>query len=525
MKQSSRKDLLSKFLDIGVFEDLYQIANNEIREVAVLLKKLKKEDFSTKLADNETEYKDTEKELKLLTTQLKKLDNVIETLSEEYSELLKEFKTVNTTVTDIEQLETDLQVLVESKSTLTETKKTSQDELNTFKSELIQFQDVLPTQEQQTEIRTNYSKVIHCDDCIKDLQEEIDKLELEIKHKEAKLEKLEEHEYDPNCEYCTNNVFVQDAKDTEQELVEDNVLITSLYEQQETFIESKNNFPDAVSKFEGLTELLKLIENKETEITNTEQNLTLLDSNLDNVIKDIATNNRDQQEYRNNEEAIKFNKNHTIIVDKHKSVLDSNKTQKAILNSDIIVKSGEVKVYEKTKQDILDKLEELSQLETQYEAYEIYLKSIKRDGVPYTLMSTALPRIEQEVNNILTQLTDFTIMFQTDGKNINAYIVYDENNFWLLELTSGMEKFISSLAIRHALTSVSNLPRPNFIAIDEGLGNLDSTMLNQMFLMLDYLKSQYDFLIMISHIDATRDMVDKQISINKVDGFSNISYS
>ena len=66
MKQSSRKDLLSKFLDIGVFEDLYQIANSEIREVAVLLKKLKKEDFSTKLSDNETEYKETEKELRKL---------------------------------------------------------------------------------------------------------------------------------------------------------------------------------------------------------------------------------------------------------------------------------------------------------------------------------------------------------------------------------------------------------------------------------------------------------------------------
>ena len=89
MKQSSRKDLLSKFLDIGVFEDLYQIANSEIREVAVLLKKLKKEDFSTKLSDNETEYKETEKELKLLTTQLTVLDNTIETLSDEYSELLK----------------------------------------------------------------------------------------------------------------------------------------------------------------------------------------------------------------------------------------------------------------------------------------------------------------------------------------------------------------------------------------------------------------------------------------------------
>jgi len=208
MKQSSRKDLLSKFLDIGVFEDLYQIANSEIREVAVLLKKLKKEDFSTKLSDNETEYKETEKELKLLTTQLTVLDNTIETLSDEYSELLKEFKTVNTTATDIDQLEQDMIGLLEVESLLTEQGKTLQSELTTSKEDLIQFQDVLPTENEQTEIVKDYSKVTLCDDEINNLQIQIDKLELEIKHKETKLEKLEEHEYDPNCEYCTNNVFV-----------------------------------------------------------------------------------------------------------------------------------------------------------------------------------------------------------------------------------------------------------------------------------------------------------------------------
>ena len=525
MKQSSRKDLLSKFLDIGVFEDLYQIANNEIREVAVLLKKLKKEDFSTKLAENETDYKTSTSELKVLEKEMFNKNRFIETVTDEHNNLLKRFITLTTTATDIDQLEKDMAVLLEAESLLTDEGKRLRDELELIKSELDQFKEVVPTQEQQTEIRTNYSKVIHCDDWIKDLQEDIDKLDITIQHNESKLEKLEEHEYDPNCKYCTNNVFVQDAKDTEGDLVIDKEALATLYSQQEKFIEQKNNLPNAVTQFDGLTELIGLITSKETELNSTEQTLTLLVSKLDNVIKDVTTNKREQQEYRDNEEAIKHNEKFQGIVDQKKQLMENVKTERATLNGSIISKSGEVKIYEKTKQDIVDKLEELSQLETQYEAYEIYLKSIKRDGVPYTLMSTALPRIEQEVNNILTQLTDFTVMFQTDGKNINAYIVYDENNFWLLELTSGMEKFIASLAIRHALTSVSNLPRPNFLAIDEGLGNLDSTMLNQMFLMLDYLKSQYEFLIMISHIDATRDMVDHQINIHKANGFSNISYS
>ena len=33
-----------------------------------------------------------------------------------------------------------------------------------------------------------------------------------------KLEKLKIHEYDPNCKYCINNIFVKDAIETKEEL-------------------------------------------------------------------------------------------------------------------------------------------------------------------------------------------------------------------------------------------------------------------------------------------------------------------
>ena len=88
-----------------------------------------------------------------------------------------------------------------------------------------------------------------------------------------------------------------------------------------------------------------------------------------------------------------------------------------------------------------------------------------------------------------------------------------------------MEKFISSLAIRTSLINVSNLPRPNFLAIDEGFGVLDSDNLNSMFLLFDYLKSQFGFLMCISHIEAMRDIVDKLIEIKKVNGYSEIDFT
>jgi DNA repair exonuclease SbcCD ATPase subunit len=166
----------------------------------------------------------------------------------------------------------------------------------------------------------------------------------------------------------------------------------------------------------------------------------------------------------------------------------------------------------------------MRELELQFKAYEYYLQAIKRDGVPYQLISKALPQIEAEINNILTQIVDFTILLETDGKNINGYIVYDSSNYWPLELTSGMEKFISSLAIRASLINITSLPRPNFLAIDEGFGVLDSDNLNSMYLLFDYLKTQFNFILCISHIDAMRDVVDKLIEIKKENTYSQINY-
>jgi hypothetical protein len=47
---------------------------------------------------------------------------------------------------------------------------------------------------------------------------EIDKLKVVVKNKFDKLKKLEDHKYDPNCTYCTNNVFVKDAIKTKEEI-------------------------------------------------------------------------------------------------------------------------------------------------------------------------------------------------------------------------------------------------------------------------------------------------------------------
>ena len=101
-----------------------------------------------------------------------------------------------------------------------------------------------------------------------------------------------------------------------------------------------------------------------------------------------------------------------------------------------------------------------------------------------------------------------------DGKNINCHIVYDEDNVWPLELSSGMERFISSLAIRVGLINVSNLPASDFLAIDEGWGTMDSENLNSVYNLFQFLKSQFKF-TMITKTEVIK-LITKKIPSSQV---------
>jgi exonuclease SbcC len=255
-----------------------------------------------------------------------------------------------------------------------------------------------------------------------------------------------------------------------------------------------------------------------------ELQLQILESDLQTRESELETVIERQESFRKNETAIKHNVTVDTQIESCKSkITECTETLKQIQNE---IKSlhGAIEVSKTKKATALQQLETYQQLETEYKAYGYYLESVKRDGIPYELISKAVPKIESEINNVLNQIVDFNMVLNTDGKNINGYIIYDEDNYWPLELTSGMERFISSLAIRIALINVSALPRPNFIAIDEGWGSLDAEHISSVVNLFDYFRTKFDFSIIISHVDSMRDMVDNLIEVNKTNGFSNINH-
>jgi len=229
------------------------------------------------------------------------------------------------------------------------------------------------------------------------------------------------------------------------------------------------------------------------------------------------------QKYHDNEETIKRNVQIDGIISGLQQTKSEIESDIKKVTKDIATLNGSISSISSFIEGIKAKMNDVKELEEKNRLYTYYLDAVKRDGIPYELISKALPVIENEVNNILSQVVDFSVVMDVDGKSINAKIVYDDQE-WPLEMCSGMEKFVSGLAIRVALINVCNLPRPNFLVIDEGFGTLDSDNLSSLFMMMQYLKTQFDFIWVISHLEQMRDIVDGLIEIRKENGFSKIDF-
>jgi exonuclease SbcC len=352
---------------------------------------------------------------------------------------------------------------------------------------------------------------------------QIHKLELSYDSNLKKLKHLEQHEYDPNCKFCMNNVFVKDAIATKEIVKEQETSLEELNNEHRLLSSQSEPFAEVENVWERLNEIRNKYSKGEIVIDKNRAELNSLTTQSELLQNQLDTVNSDIERYYANEATIQKNiEFETQIKDleKQKKIIDDSirDTNKLILS--ITAQIGSIESFINSTKSKMDEVKELEHKNT---LYTYYLDTVKKDGVPYELISKAMPVIESEVNNILGQVVDFSLKLDTDGKNINARIVYEDQD-WALEMCSGMEKFISGLAIRVALINICGLPRPNFLVIDEGFGTLDADNLSSLFMMMQYLKTQFDFIWVISHLEQMRDIVDGLIEIKKVDGFSKINF-
>lgn len=511
---TERKDLIIEFIGLGLFDSLYELASVTLKDIQNKVKFLQNKNLTNELnilsKENLTllqEYDDLINEKDVHSIQLK--ENEIE------------IKKLNSNLINV-GIEYDIDKLEKEKDNLILDHNNCISKINEIESKIINKQNYINKTASDINLYNslNIKKMYDEYNLLQidkiNLDNELKTLKIDIENKLEKMKKLGDLKYDPNCTYCMNNIFVKDAINTKKELETDKNIYISTKDKLNSvtsIINSKKDIEDEYNKYLKLLEQLKTVKN---ELNLVKGNLNTQNTILDGIKLKLEINEKSISEYKKNENNIK---NNNFIKSKINTIEKENlKISKIIedLDENILSKFADLRVNESKIENTKNEIKELSDASIEYDIYKYYVEAIRRDGIPYDIISKVVPIIEHEVNNILGQIVDFTIVIELDeSKNINTFISYGDSKKWALELSSGMEKFISSIALRVALTNISNLPRPNFLIVDEGWGKLDSENLNSVHLLLEYLKTQFDFIMIISHIDEMKDMVDHSIEIKK----------
>jgi len=163
-------------------------------------------------------------------------------------------------------------------------------------------------------------------------------------------------------------------------------------------------------------------------------------------------------------------------------------------------------------------------LKTRWAVQDRLLRAYNKDGIPMMILASELPVINDEISKILQGIAGFTVKLETDetGSDLEVMLDYGDSRR-PIELGSGMEKMMSSLAIRVALINVSSLPKSDILIIDEGFGALDEQNVEACNRLLHSLKRFFKTILIISHVDAIKDAVDSSIEITQTGTDAHVS--
>lgn len=521
--QRERKNLLNSFLDIGIFEELYTVTKNEIGSKQIQLKLLQSEiadrtiaELSEQIAENKSKYDESKiihdlyetkisdnlRESKLKSSQIKYIDEIID---------------INKVITQLDVIKSEIVVCKEKSSTLT---KQLKDYKSTYqklvkRQEKYDYELFMKAQREIAELKHNI--MLH--------ENVIDKETHKLEHHQAQVDNLSKHEFDPNCQYCVNNDFVKSAMNSKELIPEIEAIIAkeqydiselqSMIKDKEVILKDLDDYYEISA---ALSELGKEWNPKiDEDKSNTDRLEKIVQLRID--LTEKKTRFKKQEYIQTQNEKLKIEID--LLEDEY-----SNLNRELKKSSNVSLDLHTILTKLQTEHDqLVQKNSKLFELYTEVHQYEVYLDAISKNGVPYSLIQKIIPIIESEVNSILNQIVDFSVKLTADDKNINCYIQYNDLEEYPVEMSSGMERFIISFAMRVALVNISSLPRPNFLAIDEGFGVADAENLNLMQILFNYLRTEFDFVVIISHLDTIRDFVDSSINVNKsASGYSEIKY-
>ena len=520
---TKRKEILAKFLDLEFFEKKFKMAKEDSADIKSSIRRLEERNFDEEIKKAREELAINEILTDRKKVECEELKEQIDLLNNELADIEGSINSIPSEIINIGQINKEIYNYLEAISSLKQENKTYKQQIKDKRKFLdkidnfVQEFDVSSYEKKKSFISSSKEEI---EKFIKDLEV----LNIALTHQENKLKLLDDV---PCGEEYASCKFIKDAHVARTNLPQTRVSIKEL-------TINKNNIENKVKKlnpdkvFQYLEKYDEVINKKNNFQRDLDSCSLSIEKNKTKMFKFkniLKTLEEKKEEYEENKETIEnlegLLKTKVTREEEHKNLKSRYETcYSETLDLYKINGSIEQKLIALSEQK-----DECARLQTEFSSMDLYLKSMHSNGISYDIIKKKLPLINEEVAKILTNIVDFQVFFEEDGRKLDVLIKHPKHDPRPIEMGSGAEKTIAAMAIRLALLNVSTLPKSDIFILDEPGTALDEENMEGFTRILEMIKTHFKTVILISHLDSLKDCVDQQIIIEKDEkGYAHVKY-
>ena len=521
--QTNRKDLLARFLGLNVIDDLQKSIKEETSSTKTLLREYQEQDYPTILNQFESNLDEIVKGTGVLKEEKEKLESLVEKNRKNKEKMVKSLHPVYDGLRSLNDIETDIEKITKLIIKLEESWETNKQNKDKLIERSQWLSDELGSINKKGSFRgrkeTYYNKV----DRHKELTSEYQLRNQMVQTHESQTQILNKHDWFETNDTCKKCSFLTGAFAAKKELVEERLWIDNAGKEKDelwNFI-SESDFLKDEKLYDSC--------NKEKNTTDTKvENLEVVFENIKLQLElernKLSSHKEEEKNYKKNENSIKYNEEVGKSIKKVDGTLVGLETNLRSVDEEITKHNTLLGQITQKITDLGGNIEVLKEIEKKYVLHELLMDAFSNDGIPLMILNRAVPLINNEIKKVLSNITNFEVFLEVDTEAHDLLIFIDDGTSRRrIELGSGMEKTLTALTIRSALSNISLLPTCNLFVIDEGFGTLDSENINHMNMLLGYLKSKFENVLIISHIESMQDITNNVINIHKNErGYSSI---
>tara|TARA_B100000674_G_C37968696_1_gene975845 strand:- start:306 stop:3446 length:3141 start_codon:yes stop_codon:yes gene_type:complete len=506
-RATQRKNILTKFLDLEIFDEMYALAKDDSAAIKGQLSNVPDRDWDILVAEKRSERRRLKKERTEAETRIAKLRLQLQemkiALATSDSKDLVTAADIEKQEQTIQAARTKLEALSQKSNDLMDEITTAQTKIETISAIKDQFpiDDLRERLLAQQDLERTLLSLTH--------DHSTEKTLLKTQSKSVKLlEEVPCGDQFPTCK------FIKDSHKNKKKLEEQKKVVTDMLEKVRAARKSLNVLKkeDLVEKIEKYDKILERssklhieLGDNRLELSRTNNKKKSLKENIDDAVTELQTM---KMRVSDSDEADKVSAAKKEI-DRVTVDINTQDAQRIKLTETIGHLEAEI-------EKLLDEKKKYGDLIVQWRAYDMFMNAVSKKGIPLQIMSSQLPLINEEISKILQGVVGFTVELEaTPGSNdMDIFINYGDSKR-IIECASGMEKMMASLAIRVALINVSSLPKTDLLIIDEGFGALDEMNVESCNRLLASLKKWFRNILVISHVDAVKDGVDNVLDITQ----------